>query len=180
MAELPENPANEPKTSIKALGAGTEDWNDLQIGFSGNPKAKLDDRGRLKMPAEFKSVIEKKYGKDFKDFYITSREGKDADIYPWPEWQEHRDKIFKMPVSHPVRVKLLESYTLFGEPVEMDPQGRLLFPEELRNEGFVNVEVKVSGEMTRLKVKSLTSLRQSVKSNPYTAQDAEVLKEFDV
>ena len=44
----------------------------------------------------------------------------------------------------------------------------------------MNLEVKVSGEKTRLKVKSLTSLRQSVKGNPYTAQDAEVLNEFDV
>jgi DNA-binding transcriptional regulator/RsmH inhibitor MraZ len=62
----------------------------------------------------------------------------------------------------------------------MDSQGRLLFPEELRNEGFVNVDVKVSGDNTRLRVKSLTGLRQSVKGNPYTAQDAEVLNEFDV
>jgi hypothetical protein len=62
----------------------------------------------------------------------------------------------------------------------MDPQGRLLFPEQLRNEGFVNLEVKVSGEKTRLRVKSLTSLRQSVKDNPYTAQDADVMNQFDV
>jgi MraZ protein len=176
MAEIPEKPANRPVTSNEAAG----EWDDLQIGFSGNPKAKLDERGRLKMPAEFKSVIEKKYGPGFNAFYITSREGKDADIYPLPEWHAHMNKIFKMPVSHPVRIKLLESYSLYGERADMDPQGRLLFPEELRGEGFVNLEVKVSGEKTRLKVKSLTSLRQSVKGNPYTAQDAEVLNEFDV
>ena len=176
MAEIPENPATRPVTSNEAAG----EWDDLQIGFSGNPKAKLDERGRLKMPAEFKSVIEKKYGPGFNAFYITSREGKDADIYPLPEWHAHMNKIFKMPVSHPVRIKLLESYSLYGERADMDPQGRLLFPEELRGEGFVNLEVKDSGEKTRLKVKSLTSLRQSVKGNPYTAQDAEVLNEFDV
>ncbi|MGD0546908.1 MAG: division/cell wall cluster transcriptional repressor MraZ [Terracidiphilus sp.] len=180
MPELPENPAGETKTSIEAAGAGAGDWNDLQIGFSGNPKAKLDDRGRLKMPAEFKSFIEKKYGSACNVFYITSREGKDAEIYPELEWKRHMAKVFQMPVSHPVRIKLQESYALYSDRVEMDPQGRLLFPEELRNEGFVNLEVKVTGDNTRLKVKSLTGLRQSVKSNPYTAQDAEVMNEFDV
>jgi MraZ protein len=180
MAENPENPANQPETTNESVGSCAGDWDDLQIGFSGNPKAKLDDRGRLKMPAEFKSFIEKKYGSTFNAFYITSREGKDAEIYPMPEWHQHMAKVFKMPVSHPVRIKLMESYTLYGDRAEMDSQGRLLFPEELRNEGFVNVDVKVSGDNTRLRVKSLTGLRQSVKGNPYTAQDAEVLNEFDV
>jgi len=181
MAETPKtNPANEAETSIEAGGAGAGEWDDLQIGFSGNPTAKLDDRGRLKMPAEFKAYIEKKYGKDFNAFYITSREGKDAEIYPMPEWQHYQARIFKMPKGLQLRKKLMASNALFGERVDMDPQGRLLMPEELRKVGMVNVEVKVSGEDTLLRVKSLTGLRQSVKGNPYTAQDAEVLNEFDV
>jgi len=44
----------------------------------------------------------------------------------------------------------------------------------------VNLEVKVSGDKTRLRVKSLASLRQSVKANPYTAQDLEVMQKYDV
>jgi len=158
MAERPEiNPASEAVTSNQADGDSLGVWDELQVGFIGNPTTKLDDRGRLKMPAEFKAYIEKKYGENFNVFYIVSREGKDAEIYPMPEWQRHLAKVFKMPVSHPVRVKLLESYSLYGGKAEMDPQGRMLFPEELRNEGFVNVEVKVSGDNTRLRVKSLTS-----------------------
>jgi len=181
MTEIPEssqsgeqNPSHEASSS--AIGA----WDDLQVGFCGNPTTKLDERGRLKMPAEFKAFIEKKYGKDFNAFYITSREGKDAEIYPMPEWINQIAKIFSMPSSHPVRAKLQDSNTLYGGRADIDHQGRLLFPEQLRNEGFVNLEVKVSGEKTRLRVKSLTSLRQSVKDNPYTAQDADVMNQFDV
>ena len=33
------------------------------------------------MPAEFKAFVERKYGKDFNEFYITSREGLDAEIF---------------------------------------------------------------------------------------------------
>jgi MraZ protein len=181
MADNPgTTPAGEPETSIEAAGGGVGTWDDLQVGFIGNPKAKLDDRGRLKMPAEFKSFIEKKYGKDFNAFYITSREGLDAEIYAMPEWQQHMAKVFKMPKSSSARQKLLARYTLFGDRADMDPQGRLLFPEELRNAGMVNVEVKVSGEGTLLRVKGLDSLRESVKTNPFTAQEAETLAEFDV
>jgi len=181
VTDIPEEqPAGEPASTNEAVAGGAPSWDDLQMGFSGNPRTKLDERGRLKMPAEFKAFIEKKYGKDFNAFYIVSREGKDAEIYAMPEWQQHMAKVFKMPKSSPARQKLLERYTLFGDRADMDPQGRLLFPEELRNAGMVNVEVKVSGEGTLLRVKSLNNLRESVKTNPFTAQETDSLTEYDV
>lgn len=169
-----------PTVPHGAVGEGVGSWDELQVGFIGNPRTKLDDRGRLKMPAEFKSFIEKKYGKDFTSFYITSREGRDAEIYPMPEWQQHLGKIFTMPKSLPARKKLLDRYNLFGDRAEMDPQGRLLMPEELRNAGLVNVEVKVSGEGSFLRVTSLQVLRESVSANPLTPQEDDTLAGYGV
>lgn len=180
MAENPENPVSQPESSIEAAGGSTGEWDDLQIGFSGSPKAKLDDRGRLKMPAEFKSFLEKKYGPAFNAFYITSREGTDAEIYPMPEWLKYQDRIFNIPKGVPLRKKLMDSNALYGERVDMDPQGRLLMPEELRKAGMVNLDVKVSGEGTLLRVKSLSSLRESVRNNAYDAQDDEASTKYDV
>jgi MraZ protein len=170
----------EPTAPQKGAGQGTGSWDELQVGFIGNPKTKLDDRGRLKMPAEFKSFIERKYGKEFTSFYITSRDGKDAEIYPMPEWQQHLGKIFSMPKSLPARKKLLDRYNLYGDRAEMDPQGRLLIPEELRNAGLVNVEVKVSGEGSFLRVTSLQTLRESVSTNPLTPQEDDTLAGYGV
>lgn len=175
MTDEPQSSAGEPSASHEAVAGPAALWDDLQIGFIGNPKTKLDDRGRLKMPAEFKAFIEKKYGKDFNAFYITSRDGTDAEIYPMPEWQQHLAKIFAMPVSLPARKKLLERYNLYGDRADMDPQGRLLLPEELRNAGLVNEEVKVSGEGKFLRVTSLKVLREKVSSNPLTPQDEDIL-----
>jgi MraZ protein len=169
-----------PNASQQAGGGDAGSWNELQLGFIGNPKTKLDDRGRLKMPAEFKSFIEKKYGKEFTSFYITSREGRDAEIYPMPEWQQHLAKIFAMPKSLPARKKLLDRYNLYGDRAEMDPQGRLLMPEELRNAGLMNVEVKVSGEGSFLRVTSLQVLRESVSSTPLTPQEDDTLAGYGV
>ena len=180
MAETPENPVNHPETSTEAAGGSTGEWDDLQNGFRGNPKTKLDDRGRLKMPAEYKSFIEKKYGPAFNAFYITSREGRDAEINPMPEWLKYEARIFNIPKGVPLRKKLLASNALFGERVDMDPQGRLLMPEELRRRGMVSLDVKVLGENTLLRVKSLASLSESVDNNPYDAQDDEASTQYDV
>ena len=132
------------------------------------------------MPAEFKAYLEQKYGKDFNAFYITSREGDDAEIYPLPEWRNHMANVFKMPKSHPARQKLLKRYSLYGARVDMDPQGRLLFPDELRLAGMVNLDVQVSGEQKLLRVTSLQTLRQDVKSKPFTDQELEAMTDFDV
>jgi MraZ protein len=181
MTDNPETfQTGEQETSTEAASGSLGGWDDQQVGYYGNPKVKLDDRGRLKLPAEFKAYTEKKYGKDFNAFYIVSREGEDAEIYPMPEWRQHLDKVFKLPKSLPARKKLLERYTLYGDRADMDPQGRLQIPEELRNEGLVNVEVKVSGEGTLMRVKSLTSLRASVKANRFTDQEVDTLAENDL
>lgn len=180
MSDEHEPKPGEPTAPASAAGEAMGAWDELQVGFIGNPKTKLDERGRLKMPAEFKAFIERKYGKDFTSFYITSREGKDAEIYPMPEWQRHLAKIFTMPKSLPARKKLLERYNLFGDRAEMDPQGRLLMPEELRSAGLANVEVKVSGEGSFLRVTSLQVLRESVSASPLSPQEEDSLAGYGV
>lgn len=181
VTENPEQPAaNEAETSNEAAGGSVGAWDDLQTGFSGNPKTKLDERGRLKMPAEFKAFIDKKYGKSFNAFYITSRDGVSAEIYPMPEWLKHQAKIFKIPQSIPARQKLLDRYNLWGDRVDMDPQGRLLLPEELRNEGVLVGDVKVSGEGNFLRLTSLRKLRETVREAPLDTQDVVDLTKYEV
>jgi MraZ protein len=181
VTENPQNrQAGEQTTSNEAVTGGMGTWDELQVGFVGNPKTKLDERSRLKMPAEFKGFIEKKYGKGFNAFYITSQDGETAEIYPMPEWQQRLAKIFAMPKSLPARQKLLDRYNLYGDRADMDPQGRLLIPEELRSTGLLVGDVKVSGEGNCLRVTSLKKLRESVKANPFTEQEVDSLTAYDV
>jgi transcriptional regulator MraZ len=174
-----ENPeSGEPDSSIGAAAGRLEPWDDLQVGFCGNPRAKLDERGRLKMPAEFKAFIDRKYGKDFNEFYITSREGLDAEIYPLPEWHQHLAKVFKLPPSNAARKGLLARYSLYGGRADMDPQGRLLLPEELRNAGLVNEDVSVTGEGPFLRVAVVSRLRQNVQGKAMPASEMDELAQF--
>lgn len=179
MTENPENRtagASDPATGAAASGLGT--WDDLQIGFCGSPRAKLDERGRLKMPAEFKTFIERKYGKEFNEFYITSREGQDAEIYPLPEWQQLWGKVMKMPPSNQARKDLVARYTLYGAKAEMDPQGRLLLPEELRAQGLMNEDVTVMGEGNLLRVTVVSRLKEKVHGKPMADHHMDELAGF--
>ena len=158
------------ETSNEVSSQGTSTWDDLQYGFSGNPKTKLDERGRLKMPAEFKAFIDRKYGKGFNAFYITSMDGESAEIYPMPEWLERQKRVFAMPQSSEARKMLLKRYNLYGDRADMDPQGRMQIPDELRKKADLSGEVKVSGEGNLLRVTSLKSLRESVDGSEMTPE----------
>jgi MraZ protein len=168
----------EPVSSTEVDTGATPSWDELQLGFCGSPRAKLDDRGRLKMPAEFKAFIERKYGKDFNEFYITSREGLDAEIYPLPEWQQLWGKVMKIPPSSKVRQDLVARYTFYGAKAEMDPQGRVLLPEELRTAGLVNEDVSVMGEGNLLRVTALSRLKEKVQGKAMEPQNMDALAGF--
>ena len=179
---MPDDPqagnAGEPEHSTKIDTGAAPCWDDLQVGFCGSPRAKLDERGRLKMPAEFKAFIERKYGKDFNEFYITSREGLDAEIYPLPEWQQLWGKVMNVPPSNMARQDLVARYTLYGAKAEMDPQGRMLLPEELRSAGMVNEDVSVMGEGNLLRVTALSRLKEKVQGKPMPPQNMDALAGF--
>jgi MraZ protein len=167
-----------PETSNEATGQTAGAWEELKYGYSGNPKTKLDERGRLKMPAEFKAFTERKYGKGFNAFYITSMDGESAEIYPLPEWLERQKKVVAMPQSSLARKMLLARYNLYGDRADMDPQGRMQIPDELRKKADLSGDVKVSGEGTLLRVTSLNRLRENVDGSEFTPEMLDSLSGF--
>ncbi|HET9086882.1 MAG TPA: division/cell wall cluster transcriptional repressor MraZ [Acidobacteriaceae bacterium] len=143
--------------------------------FRGNHPTRVDEKGRLKLPAEFKRHIEEKYGLRF---YITSRDGQTAEVYPIEEWEKIEQKLAAMPNSNPAKKKLLDRVSYFGQVAEMDTQGRVLIPQILRETAKVMGEVAVFGKLTYLEVTNMDSFRQNMDANPMTDADAEALAAF--
>lgn len=52
--------------------------------FRGNHPAKVDEKGRLKVPSAFKQLLDAQH---VTQFYVTSSDGKSAEIWPLPEWK---------------------------------------------------------------------------------------------
>ena len=143
--------------------------------FRGNHPTRIDEKGRLKVPADFKRVLDEKYGQRF---YITSRDGKIAELYPIEEWEQVEKKIATLPSSHPAVKKLLDATNYWSQEVEIDGQGRLLMPGMLREAAGLKGDVAVVGNLNHLKVRVLEDYRKTIEENPITAEDDQALAQL--
>lgn len=141
--------------------------------FRGNHPARVDEKGRLKVPAEFKRVVDEKYSGG--QYYITSLDGKRAQIYPFEEWQRIEEKLARLSTFNPTKKKFLDRTNYYGQVVEMDNQGRLLVPSLLRDAAQLKGEVAVVGQLTYLEVRNLEAYRKEIEENAFTAEDEATL-----
>ena len=140
--------------------------------FRGNHPTRVDEKGRLKVPVEFKRVIEEKYGAQF---YITSLDGKSAQIYPFEEWERIEQKLAGLSTFNPTKKKFLNRVNYWGQMVEMDSQGRLLMPQLLRDSAQIKGEVAVVGNLTFLEVRNLEGYKREIEEEKFTAEDEQTL-----
>jgi len=144
--------------------------------FRGNHPARVDEKGRLKVPAEFKRVIDEKYAQKF---YITSLDGIVAQVYPFEEWERIEQKLAALSTYNPTKKKFLTRTNYYGQVVEMDGQGRLLVPQILREVAQIRGEVAVLGNLTYLEVRNLEALDKEVKE-PFTDEDTRTIDELGI
>ena len=145
--------------------------------FRGNHPTRVDEKGRLKVPSEFKRLIDEKYGTQF---YITSLDGKVAQVYPFEEWQQIEEKLARLSNFNPTKKKFLDRTNYYGQVVEMDGQGRLLIPALLRDSAEIKGEVAVVGILKYLEVKSIERYRKDIEENPFTVDDEKTLDELGI
>ncbi len=143
--------------------------------FRGNHPTRVDEKGRLKVPAEFKRLIDEKYGAQF---YITSVDGNAALIYPMEEWERIEEKLARLSSFNPTKKKFLNRTNYYGQMVEIDGQGRLLIPSLLRDKAQIKGEVAVLGQLKYLEVRNEEALRTEIEEEPFTTEDDKTLDEL--
>jgi MraZ protein len=145
--------------------------------FRGNAPARIDDKGRLKMPTVFKSLLEGKFGREL---FLTSLTGEYVRVYPMPVWLEIEEKLGRMPSTHPARLRYLDRVNYFGQAADLDAQGRVLIPVRLRQAATMDGEVDVLGQVNCLDVWNHDRLTSKLQREPYTDDDARALSEFGI
>jgi MraZ protein len=143
--------------------------------FRGNHPTRVDDKGRLKLPAEFKRLVDERYGTQF---YITSKDGNLAEIYPLPEWEKIEEKLSQIPSMNAVKKKFLDRVNYYGQMSEMDAQGRVLLPQILRETARLAGDVVVVGVQTYLEVENHGEYLQRIKTDPWSAEDRQAMERF--
>ncbi len=140
----------------------------------GHAPAKVDEKGRLKIPAGFRKIIEERYGLDC---FITSADGEHAIVYPMPVWLDLQARLAKVPSTSIARKKYAQRLAYYGQPSTIDPQGRVLVPAVLRNVAAIAEDVVVLGETDHLVVWNEQKIQKQLEDAPLTAEE---LKELEL
>jgi len=115
----------------------------------GSSPAKVDDKGRLKIPSLFKGYIDETYGREF---FVTTYTGDFVRIYPMPVWIEIEKKLASSSSLGPPLAKFRNFVNYYGQPATMDDQGRILIHPTLRQKSETGGGVIVIGNLTCLDV----------------------------
>ena len=145
--------------------------------FRGNAPARIDDKGRLKVPNAFKSLLESKYGREL---FLTSLTGDYVRIYPMPVWLELEQKLSEVPSTNPSKLRFLDRVNYFGQVGELDTQGRVLIPVRLRDAATMTGDVDVLGQFSYLDVWNHDRFLSKLQREPFTDDDARALSEFGI
>lgn len=150
-------------------------WNKV---FRGSYSARIDDKGRLKIPNAFRALVEGEHGAS--GLYITSLSGDSVRMYPMSVWLAVEQRLARMPSTHPARLKFLDRVNYYGQVGEFDVQGRVLIPARLRDSAGMSGEVDVVGAMEYLEVWNHERLVAKMQREAFTDDDARALAEFGI
>jgi len=137
----------------------------------------MDDKGRLKVPNVFRSLLESKYGREL---FLTSLTGECVRLYPMPVWIDIEERLGQMPSTHPSRLRFLDRVSFFGQVAELDAQGRVLVPARLRETAMMSGDVDVLGVQKYLDVWNHDRFLTKLQREAYTDDDARALAEFGI
>jgi MraZ protein len=145
--------------------------------FRGNAPARIDDKGRLKVPNIFRVLLEGAFGREL---FLTSLTGAYVRIYPMRVWLDIEQKLGEMPSTHPARLRFLDRVNYFGQSAELDVQGRVLIPARLRDAATMTGDVDVLGQFNYLDVWNHDRFLTKLQGEPFTDDDARALSEFGI
>lgn len=145
--------------------------------FRGSNPAKIDDKGRLKVPTGFRRFLEERWGPDL---FVTSVDGQSALLYPLPEWEEIENRLAAMPSTNSTKMAYLDRVSYYGQQTSLDSQGRLVIPPILREKAEILGEVVVQGHLNHLVVWNHDRFLSRLEERPFTNQDFDLLSEHGI
>jgi MraZ protein len=147
--------------------------------FRGSYVLKVDDRGRIKVPSRYLSVLEDQFGKEL---YITSINGDCVLLYPLKVWEDIEQTIERMKVRAPEIENYISRTSFWGNESEVDSRGRVLIPPELRLSSKLNENVRIFGKIDHMIIWNEEVFRMKALSGEFTDKElyevSRLLNEF--
>jgi MraZ protein len=143
--------------------------------FRGSAPARLDEKGRVKVPTLFRQQIEEAYGAEL---FVTSLTGRNVLLYPLAIWRALEEKLAGLPAIHRAKTKYLERVNYFGQDAAMDGQGRVLVPQILRDAVKLPPDVVVTGNIDHLVVSDRGALAKRLSTEEFGPEDYDELSKL--
>lgn len=113
--------------------------------FMGEYNHTVDKKGRLIMPAKFREMLNDK-------FIITKGLDHCLFVYPIDEWEFIEQKLKSLPFTQKDARAFVRFFFSGALETEIDKQGRILIPPNLREFAKIHKEVVVIGVSTRIEI----------------------------
>ena len=117
--------------------------------FRGVSTVSLDAKGRLAMPARYREQLQACCAAHL---VVTIDTDRCLLIYPEPNWREIERKLEKLPSFNPTARKLQRLYIGHAHDVDMDSQGRVQLPPELRQFAQLDKRVALIGQSNKFEL----------------------------
>lgn len=134
----------------------------------GNALAKIDEKGRLKLPKAFRAVLDPAYGKEF---FVTSIDGRSVRVYPMESYAQFEERLIRASTLQPLVTRLRSALNWYGQRATMDGQGRILIHPMVRESADIVGEVAVLGQQNYLEVWNRAAIEAQFTDNPLTEDE---------
>ena len=146
--------------------------NGIKKRFRGSFVLRVDDRGRVKIPSQYLSILTAQYGKDL---YITSLNGDNVLIYPLKVWEDIEQSIEKIKIRAPEIQEYISRTSYWGNESEVDSRGRVLIPTELRKSSQLDCDLRIFGEIDHMVVWNEELFKKKSLSGKFTDEKLQVV-----
>lgn len=117
--------------------------------FRGATRVTLDDKGRMVLPTRQRQrALERGEGR----IVVTVDRDQCLLIYPLPDWEQIERKLMSLPSLNERARRLQRLMVGHATEIELDAQGRLLLPPELREFAALQRHAMLIGQGNRLEL----------------------------
>lgn len=123
--------------------------------FRGRSEHGLDSKGRLSIPARFREILRAKYEEER---LIVTNLPECLVAYPLDEWRKLEEEFTRMKFAPPEVLSFQRYFIAGAMECPIDSHGRILIPNNLREEAAIERDVVLSGMLNHFEIWSKVRL----------------------
>jgi len=113
--------------------------------FIGEYNHSIDTKGRLNIPSKFRGELGE-------EFIVTKGLDNCLFVYPLDEWKVLEDKLKQLPMTNRDARAFVRFFFSGATECELDNQGRIRIPNNLREHALLEKEAVIIGVGTRIEI----------------------------